>query len=62
MTVVNHPVVDIINDGLTINNELCLRMIKDDTKMPFKAYNKQWRRQELENTYMIRHIFKQPLP
>ena len=48
MTVVNHPVVDIINDGLTINNELCLRMIKDDTKMSLKAYNKQWRRQELE--------------
>ena len=62
MTVVNHPVVDIINYGLTINNELCLRMIKDDTKMSFKAFNKQWRRQELETTHIIRHIFKQPLP
>ena len=48
MTVVNHPVVDIINEGLTINNELCLRIVKDDTKMWFRANKKELRRQELD--------------
>ena len=48
MTVVNHPVVDIINEGFTINNELCLRIVKDDTKMWFRANKKELRRQELD--------------
>ena len=48
MTVVNHPVVDMINEGLTINNELFLRIVKDDTKMWFRANNKELRRQELD--------------
>ena len=38
MRFVSHPVADIINGGLTINNEYDFRKIKDDTKMWFRDY------------------------
>ena len=52
MLFVSHPVADIINGGLTINNEFDFRIIKDDTKMWFRDYDKEWRRQELDEQIM----------
>ena len=52
MLFVSHPVADIINGGLTINNEFDFRIIKDDTKMWFRDYDKEWRRQELDEPIM----------
>ena len=48
MLCANHPVADIINEGLEIVDELDLRIIKDDTKMWCTYYEKEWRRQELD--------------
>ena len=36
MLFVNHAVADIINEGLTINNEFDFRIIKDDTNVWFR--------------------------
>ena len=52
MLFVTHPVADMINDGLKINHELKFRMIQDDTKMWFRDYDKEWRRQELDEQIM----------
>ena len=42
MLFANHPVADIINAGLTINNEFYVSVIKDDTKMWFRAFDKEF--------------------
>ena len=52
MPCVSHPVADIKQRGLTINNEFDFRKIKDDTKMWFRYYDKAWRRQELDEQIM----------
>ena len=35
-----------MNEGLKLNNEIDFRIIKDDTKMWFRDYDTDWRRQE----------------
>ena len=52
MLFVRHRVADIINEGRTINNEFDYRQIKDDTKMLFRDYDKERRRQELYEKIM----------
>ena len=52
MPCVSHPVADIKQRGLTINNEFDFRKIKDDTKMWFRDYDREWRRQELDEQIM----------
>ena len=47
MLFARHRVADIINEGRTINKEFDYRQIKDDTKMLFRDYDKERRRQEL---------------
>ena len=41
-----------MNEGLKINNELDFRIIKDGTKMWFRDYNTDWRRQEGRPKYI----------
>ena len=48
MLFVNHAVADIINEGLTINNEFDFRIIKDDTNVWFRDYDTEWCRQDLD--------------
>ena len=48
MMCVNHPVADIINDGLEIAEALDFRIIKDDNNMWFIYVDKEWRRQKLD--------------
>ena len=52
MLFVRHRVADIINEGPTINSEFDFRQIKYDTKMLFRDYDKEWRRQELDEQKM----------
>ena len=55
MLFVNHPVADLINDGLVIVSELDLRIIKGETKMWFIDYDKEQRRQKLDEQ-ILRNI------
>ena len=56
----SHPVADIINEGHEIAEALDFRIIKDDTKMWFIDYDKEWREQELDEQ-VIRHSLKHRL-
>ena len=54
MRFVNNPVADIINEGLEIvdADELDFGIIRDDTNMWFIDCEKEWPRQELDETIM----------
>ena len=60
MLFVNHPVADLINDGLEIANELNFRIIKDETQIWFIGYDEERRGQELDETIM-RNILRNRL-
>ena len=42
-----------MNEGHKINNELNFRIIKDDTKMRFRDYDTDWRRQDSDEQMSI---------
>ena len=49
MMFVCHPGADIINEGLELVEALDFRIIEDDTKMWLIDYDKEWRRQALDD-------------
>ena len=53
----SHPVADIIDEGLEINDALDFRIIKDDTQMRIIYYGKEWRGQELDENKIGKTFF-----
>ena len=47
MLYVSHPATDIINEGPTINDAFGFTILKDDYKLWFRDYDKEFRRQDI---------------